>query len=167
MLLDETIYDVLSGVEWFGACGNELAPTLPFRTHRLHDRAEAITNACSSNWKDIGTAAQGELTGFLAKHHYDSYGGHWNRLAQESRERVMHEIMPSVNSALEKLRAIALSDIVLLDLNRIALQSAYAKRFRRVPDFYRRLLAVYERGHLPCGWVGALDMWPEGQLIIY
>ena len=75
--------------------------------------------------------------------------------------------MPKVNDGLNRISAIALSDTVLLDLNRIALQAAYAKRFQRIPDFFPKLLSLYSRGFLPCGWNGSLTLWPEGQLIVY
>ena len=52
--------------------------------------------------------------------------------------------MPKVNMSLIKISAEPLSDMVLLDLNRIAVHPAYSLRFRRVPDFFLRLLVVYD-----------------------
>ncbi len=167
MELDPEICSKLAAIDWFSRCGSEPVQTLPFQFQRASDIAAAITHARGLAWRDAGTAAQGDLTGFLAKHHYECYAGHWNRLGDAVEDRMQREIMPTVKEALANLSAEVLSDLVLLDLNRIAIHSAYSKRFKRLPDFFQRLLVVYERGHLPCGWIGDLDLWPEGELLIY
>lgn len=152
-------------LEWFSRCGVESDDFL-FPVKRVATVAEAIAHAQSDLWADAKTEAQGDLTGYLAKNHYNDYGD-WNRLGDAIEKRIQNEVMPKVNDALGRISAGELSDAVLLDLNRIALQSAYAKRFRRVPDFFQKLFAIYERGHLPCGWSGDLQAWPEGQFIVY
>jgi hypothetical protein len=156
----------LLAVNWFAQCGVESPDDFPFGVQRLKSVVDAIASAESNLWADVKTEAQGDLTEYLAKNHYDAYGD-WNRLGDAIEERIQSEVMPTVNEALEKMGAQVLSEAVLLDLTRIALWSAYNKRFRRVPDFFQRLLMVYERGHLPCGWSGNLDSWPAGQVVIY
>lgn len=102
------------------------------------------------------------------KNQPDSYGGHWNKLAQSARARLSEEVRPNVESGLERLRlGHEFSESVFLDLNRIVLQASYQKRFKRVPDFYSRMFAVYVQGHLPCGWEGGIAAWPDGNLIVY
>lgn len=166
MELNSEVFVDLSAIAWFGRCGTELPNDLPFRVQRVPDISAAITSALGSSWQDARTEAQGDLTGYLAEHHYDAYD-YWNQLSRMSRDRIQKEIMPSVNEVLRDMRAQSLSDSVLLDLTRIALWFAYSKRFRRVPDFFETLLVVYEHGHLPCGWSGDLAQWPEGRLIVY
>jgi hypothetical protein len=161
------IFAKLLTLNWFRRCGAESPAHLPFPVQRVSSVADAIASSQSDLWADAKTEAQGDLTGYLAKNHSESYGGHWNRLGDALEERIQREVMPRVNEALGMIGAEVLSGAVLLDLTRIALWSAYSKRFRRVPDFFQKLLVVYECGHLPCGWSGALDMWPEGQLVIY
>lgn len=165
--LNSEIYASMSAIKWFVHCGMEPPVDLPFRIQQAPDVGVAIEAALDPSWQDAGTAAQGELTGYLAKTDYDVYGTSWNRLAHASRDKMQREIMPAVTDGLARISAEVLSDAVLLDLNRIAIQSAFRKRFKRTPDFYQRLLVVYERGHLPCGWVGDLDSWPEGELVVY
>jgi hypothetical protein len=167
MKVNPEIYAKLSAIDWFSRSGLEPPSDLPFDLQRAPDVAAAIASARSSSWQDAGTAAQGELTGYLARTNYDVYGTSWNPLARTLRERMQTEIMPAVKEALARISAEVLSEVVLLDLNRIALQAAFRERFKRAPDFYQRLLVVYERGHLPCGWVGELDSWPKGQLVVY
>lgn len=37
----------------------------------------------------------------------------------------------------------------------------------RPPQFGLHLLKVYESGHFPCGWIGALKDWPHGTLVVF
>jgi hypothetical protein len=164
---DNEIYMKMNEIKWFVRCGMKPPNDLPFQLQQVTDVNIAIENALDPNWQDAGTAAQGELTGYLARTDYDVYGTSWNRLGDIIEEQIQKETMPKVNEALSRMAAENLSNVVLLDLNRIALHSAYKKRFKKVPDFYERLLKVYESGHLPCGWIGDLDLWPEGKLIVY
>ncbi len=166
MELNNDIYAKMIAINWFSFCSSELPSDMPFPVQRIPTATDAVTSALGPMWQDARTEAQGDLTGYLAKHHADAYDS-WNSLAKASRQRIQKDVMPKVNDGLGQISASALSDTVLLDLNRIALQSVYAKRFRRIPDFFPKLLAVYERGHLPCGWNGSLTLWPEGQLIVY
>jgi hypothetical protein len=167
MELNPEIFKNMSEINWFNNCGMEPPDDLPFHIQRSIDISSAISTALDPDWQNAGTAAQGDLSGYLAGHHYDSYGGHWNNLSRKSHEIIKSEIMPKVEEALINISADELLDIVLLDLNRIAIHSIYKKHYKRIPDFYERLLKVYKSGHLPCGWIGDFDLWPEGKLVVY
>ena len=164
---DPVIFEKFRAVAWFSQCGNELSNALPFAVNRVNSAKAAIASARSDLWVDVNTESQGDLTGYLAKTHYDAYAGTWNLLAGVIEKRIQNDVMPQVNDGLRRIAADTLSKRVLLDLTLIALQSAYAKRFRRVPDFFQKLFAIYERGHLPCGWSDDFQAWPEGQFIVY
>jgi hypothetical protein len=129
--------------------------------------SNAISSALASHWINVQTEAQGDLTEYLAKNHLASYGGQWNRLARESRQRIELEVMPNVTNELERLKATQLHSTILLDLNRIALYAAYAKRFPNVPDYFNKLFAIYKNGRLPCGWIGSFEDWPQGTFVCY
>jgi len=47
------------------------------------------------------------------------------------------------------------------------MEMTYRRRFQKAPVFFETLLSVYESGHLPCGWDGELDCWPQGRLLVY
>jgi hypothetical protein len=57
--------------------------------------------------------------------------------------------------------------LILLELNLAAMEVSYRRKFRKAPAFFERLLDIYEAGHLPCGWEGDLDHWPEGSLLVH
>ncbi|MBI1323215.1 hypothetical protein GC170_08510 [bacterium] len=167
MELDPEIYDRLKSIDWFAQCGRGLTDELGFSVEPAPSLSEALIHIRSDRWQDARTEAQGDLTAYLSKHHINLYGGHWNRLARESRQRILTEIMPAVTEALAKCTVEPISDIVLLDLNRIALRASYRKRCPKVPSFFDRLSAIYAAGRLPCGWTGNLESWPDGMFVVY
>ena len=109
---------------------------------------------------------QGDLTGYLAKTDYNAFG-YWNQLARASHEKLRTEVLSAVLTGLDRIGAATLADLVLLDLDRIALYSTYRRRYHKAPAFFAKLLEIYEQGRLPCGWEGEMAMWPVGTLVIY
>lgn len=167
MELDQAFFDRLGAINWFCRVGQSDLGDPGFPVVYLTERPAVVASLLSEDWADVRTEAQGDLTGYLAKNHSDSYGGYWNRLGQEAQSRLAEGIMPQVDEALRHLGLGAnLSTSVLLDLNRIALHAAYYKRFKRIPAFFGRLFLVYSEGHLPCGWQGGIEAWPEGQILV-
>lgn len=165
MKLDPNFYDEIGTIQWFVNCGN--CVNLPTHPLRAQSSEEALSFLGSPLWADVRTEAQGDLTGYLAKHHYTSYGGYWNNLAKESRARLEKDLMPKLISS---LAAVGLPDItkdVMLDVNRAALEVSYAHRFPKIPRFFSRLLDVYRNGHLPCGWTEDMEKWPAGDIIAF
>lgn len=167
MKLDPEIYAMLGRIEWFKQCGVVPHDHFDFETESIQSLSVALNGIKSVQWQDVRTEAQGDLTGCLAKKCNNLYGGYWNRLAKESRQRIETEIMPSISEALLQLDSAEIMGSILLDLNRIALYWSYQKQCRGVPCFFKNLLKVYEVGRLPCGWCGNLDDWPIGRLIVY
>lgn len=163
---DETTLYRMTCIDWFRRCGLGLATNLHMHARFAPNIAAAITSAHGSEWKWVGTEAQGDLTAYLASKHSAEYCD-WNRLGDNIEEHLKLKVMPAVNAALTSLGAESLSDTVLLDLTRIALWSSYKKHFRNVPDFFRMLFIIYDCGHLPCGWDGEIESWPEGRFVIY
>ncbi len=167
MNIDDEIVAHMTCVPWFRLCGNDPSGAIPFHAERVLNVADAISAARSPLWSDARTQAQADLTGYLARNHPDLYGGHWNRLAKTAHERIANEVMPRINVVLAELSASALTDEVALDLCRIVVQASYRRRLHRIPDFFERLFEVYESGHLPCGWIGDLNAWPKGTLVVF
>jgi len=92
MKLDLSFYPELRDIKWLSACGDTLRGDFGFPVRWLNDRESALHSMFSSSWANATTAAQSALTGYLSKTHYDMYGGHWNRLAQESRKMLEEAI---------------------------------------------------------------------------
>lgn len=167
MKLDPEFYDRLKTFNWFDNCGSSGLGSFSFEIRWLATNEKALTSLNSNLWADARTEAQGDLTGYLAKHHYSSYAGYWNNLSKESRSRLEKDLMPNIRAKLRIHDLDSANELVLLDLNRAALQAAYQKRFPNVPGFFRNLLDIYESGHLPCGWDGHLAHWPSGTIVAF
>lgn len=167
MEADLSIYVKLSEIDWFARCGANDADAFQFPVETVSSAANALESARSDRWFDVRTEAKGDLTAYLGTHHPSSYAGHWNRLAESARDRLRADIIPRVETSLERLGAGQLSTLVMFDLTNIAQFCTYRRRYKRVPNFYGRLLTVYQAGHLPCGWSEPLAAWPSGHLVIY
>lgn len=168
MNLIQQIYPHLRTIPWLAAAGQEARPRFGFLVSYAETRNGALSAFNSSLWADAKTEAQGDLTGYLAKHHDNAYGGHWNNLAKQSRALVEAAIKVKLADALN-MRGLPTEMIepILVDVNRAALEIAYRKEFPKAPAFFERLLRVYEAGRLPCGWNGNMNDWPAGNVVVF
>ena len=165
--LDRAVYEGLLGCPWFSSCGLPEIPDVGLAVRPIQDASIAMASLASASWRDARTHAQGELTGYLAKNDYSTYGTHWNKLARESEEldRTLRSKVADSLVARGLERHFAQS--VLVDVGRAVLEISFRKRFKRAPVFFERLLEVYRAGHVPCGWDGELDVWPQGTLLVH
>ena len=168
MKLAQDIYPALERVPWLSTMGQEPYPQFEFLVTYVPSLEAASGSLHSETWADARTEAQGDLTGYLSKHHYDSYGGHWNNLAKQSSALVEKSVSMQLAAALRQVGLPAeMHQVILVDVNRAALEISYRRRFPSVPFFFERLLRLYEAGRLPCGWNGSLSEWPVGNVIAF
>lgn len=165
--LQETFFEAVDTVDWFGSVGRPWAgPALAFAP--VAAAGDALASLVAEPWFDAKTEAQGALTGFLARHHRNDYGTRWNELAAQATARLDASTKRALQNRLQTLGwPAALAQTVLVDLTRAALELSYRAAFPKAPVFFEHLLSVYAAGHLPCGWVGDLDAWPRGRLLVY
>lgn len=114
MDLIPSFYQDLMLIPWFAECGR--IGSLPQDVQSAQSLEEALISLNSPLWVDVRTEAQGDLTGYLAKHHYTIYGVSWNNLAKESRSRLEKDIRPLLQSALEAAGMPDITKDVLLDI---------------------------------------------------
>ena len=112
--------------------------------------------------------ALGNLTSYLHKHHKPKYDEPWNRLILEATARAENVCGPGIVDGL-RLGNLPVDWVrrVLFDVLRAAVEATYVAKLPRVPRFFTRLNDVYAAGRLPCGWVGAIDEVPRGELIVF
>jgi hypothetical protein len=162
------IYPALEKFPWLSAVGSAVLPDLGFPVTYVKTAEAAMEGFRSTTWADIKTAAQGDLTGYLAKHHYEAYGTHWNKLAKQSRALVESAARAKLEVALKSSGfPTEMLQQILPDINRAAIEIAYRERFPKSPKFFENLLQLYEAGRLPCGWQGDRCLWPKGNLIAF
>jgi hypothetical protein len=166
--LAQEIYPALERVPWLSTMGQEPYPQFEFPVTYVQSLEVALGSFNSEIWADARTEAQGALTGYLSKHHYDSYGGHWNNLVKQSRALVEESVSMQLTAALRRVGVpTETHQVILVDVNRAALEISYRRRFPAAPFFFERLLRLYEAGRLPCGWNGSLSEWPVGNVIAF
>ena len=168
MNLPFDIYPDLERVPWFSGIERANLSTFDFPVVRAADRSSAEASYWSAEWEEIKTEAQGNLTGYLAKNHYESYGGYWNKLAKQSRELIETAVSARLAAAIRDARFPVASMLqpIVVDINRAALEISYRHRFPKAPAFFENLLKVYQAGHLPCGWIGETCQLPSGTLVV-
>ena len=168
MNLDLDFYPHIEQIPWFSTIGFESRLQVDFPVSYLSSPSEAVSGFNSDLWVDVKTEAQGDLTGYLSKHHYSAYGGYWNNLARQSRVLVEKTVGTQIAATLAaKSFPVDMLQPILTDINRAALEVAYRRKFPKAPLFFERLLKIYEAGRLPCGWNGSLANWPHGDVIVF
>lgn len=167
MQLDKSVITELQGVPWLQSCGSNLPHELAGVQKALDER-QALSLLGSDNWADARTEAQGDLTGYLSKHHYNAYGGYWNNLVREATKLTEAVALQRLKSELQRRGwPDDVSKPIIVDLTRAVLEVSYRVKFRKAPAFFGTVLEIYKAGHLPCGWSGAMAKWPEGAIIAY
>ena len=167
MQLDLSIIAELEHFPWLQSCGKDLPGEL-VRVQKAPDEAQARILFESDDWADSRTEAQGDLTGYLSKHHYNEYGGYWNNLVKEATKLVESAALGAIQSALlHRGWPEDMSKPIIVDLTRAVLECSYRAKFRKAPVFFGTVLAIYKSGHLPCGWSGEMSQWPTGAIIVY
>jgi hypothetical protein len=165
--LDQSIFTELQGVSWLQECGRELPRNL-IGVKGVLDEKEALGLLRSDNWEDARTEAQGDLTGYLSKYHYDAYGGYWNKLAKEATTSIEKVALDGLHCELQRRGwPVELVKPIVVDLTRAILEISYRAQFKKAPAFFTTVLEIYKSGHLPCGWSGNLSEWPAGSIIAY
>jgi hypothetical protein len=165
--LKNSIYQRLQTSPWFDRCGKIDVSDLGVDCKLVLNRAQVVQSMKSEVWSDVKTHAQGELTSYLAKVDYATYGTHWNKLAKES-EGLDKTVAAKVSNSLE-VHGLGkeIAELILVDIGHAVLEISFRSKFPEAPVFFEHLLQVYESGHLPCGWEGDLDDWPKGKLLVH
>ena len=101
MNLARHVHQQAAGIDWLCNAGDVTAPSFTFSYSQITDRRDALYSLFSTQWADATTLAQGELTGFLARFHYNEYGTVWNALAKESRALLEPAMCAALSKSLE------------------------------------------------------------------
>lgn len=152
--------DALVDMDWFANVGQAI-PEIGESVISVADWREAVASCSQPFWEDVCTEARNDLTMHLnsvCKAEFQS----WNEVVNNAKR----ELTDSWKRMREKLESEGLpktvADCVEWDTMHAVACEHYAAW--NPPQFFERLLAIYQTGHFPCGWVGA---WPEGRLRVF
>lgn len=167
MQLDQSIITEMQRVPWLQSCGSNLPHELE-GVQKALDEKQALSLFTSDNWADARTEAQGDLTGYLSKHHYNVYGGYWNNLVKEATKLIEEMTLEPIQTVLHKRGwPEEMAKPIIVDLTRAVVECSYRARFKKAPAFFGTVFDLYKTGHMPCGWSGEMSRWPEGAIIAY
>jgi hypothetical protein len=158
----EQLIDVCRGLPLLRACGEPWVACPP--GVKMLQRPELALREFYTTGRDyLKVEAQGDLTGWLAKHAYEKYGGVWNNRARQysaAIETIVEQVeLPAALTVVESdLRPFIRSMIVLY-----AMECSYSE-FPGRPRFFNRVMTVLEKGHIP---FGCELPWPTKVLLVY
>lgn len=155
MYLPQDLYPSLERVPWLAFAGRQPQSQFEFPVTYVRTAELALEGFNSALWSDAKTEAQGDLNGYLAKHHYNSYGGHWNNLAKQSHALVEQAVGAKLAAALNgKVFPAEMLQPILTDINRAMLEVAYRRKFPKVPIFLRDYYVSMKQGGFRAAGMG-------------
>ena len=108
--------------------------------------------------------ARNRLTVDLHHHSRQEYD-QWNEITDEAKSKIVTPLAEEVWKP--KVSELEFPEAVVSDLRWNVLAAVMEHAYRnetRIEPFFKRLLVVYQSGHLPCGWDG---VWPDGRLLVF
>lgn len=152
--------DTLVDIDWFANVGKpiprELGEVVPVSNWR-----EACDKCSDVNWEEVCSEARNDLTMHLnavCKAEFQN----WNK--------VINQIKQDLRQPWQRLRQFlddhdlpaVIADCAEWDTMHAVATEHYAQS--NPPQFFSKLLVVYQHGRFPCGWNGR---WPEGTIFVY
>ncbi len=163
--LDPVTINKMLELPWFSACGQ---PCRIPDVMAVKNAREALKGISSARWENTFLDYRGDFTTalcLLSIRSQEKPDRQWNPQVDAFKEKCLPALEPLWQKALEPLglwEKPVIDDLRFCVLG-IVVIDAY-KEILETPEFFRRLLAVCQEGHLPCGWKGKKD---KGCLLVY
>ena len=154
----------LETIDWFANVGEPFSPEGEFQIpFTVVDSWESMTRICKRPESDNAfLEARNAITVHLHHRCRDDYQA-WNQVTKAAKASLSSSILPSIVAYQHENNL----DIEILECARwqlLAFLMEDAYRYCKPPQFFHKLLKVYQMGHFPGGWNGD---WPEGELVVY
>lgn len=152
MELHKELMDTLYSIDWFSNCGKAipLAGVIP-----LPAGAKIKRSGPFDRYERLVLERQGGFTAALFASHREEYNRWWNVLAKQFKTRHLPPLHRAWEAGLLRLdlnKDYIKADIAFNILS-IAVIDAYREQLP-MPDLFKTMLAIYQSGHLVCGWQG-------------
>lgn len=158
MNINRNVCDRLNNINWFSRLGERYSVPNVKLAVSLDEANDCLS---SPEWENVTLEESNNISGYLSAKHQIIFQ-EWNELAKEAKDFLRNELVrkiPHLDGFDNKL----LLQCLEWDVVHYLIEDAYKDNLKK-PLFFASLIAVYESGHLPCGWDGE---WPEGNLVIY
>jgi hypothetical protein len=154
----------IAKIAWFENCGGTLSSNVSAPLQRCSDWPEAVSLCSATNWQNVATEAQNQLTVWLHLNARKDFQ-RWNSIVMGFKASILK---PAVEPAIRELsRQYGQKEEVLhsvqWDMLGALMENHYLYTGHKA-FFFLELLELYEAGHFPCGWAGR---WPDGKLCVF
>jgi hypothetical protein len=124
--------------------------------------AEASECLSGLEWENTTLEASNSISKYLDIN-YSKEFQLWNDLAIEAKNFFEKEEISKRINFIQGFDSTILLQCIRWDVGHYLIEDAYKLKLKgRL--FFENLITIYEKGHIPCGWMGE---WPKGNLIVY
>jgi hypothetical protein len=149
-------------IDWFVNCGkpHDFDLTMPVTCVKTWPQA---TKALKSRaWENATLEARNQLSAYLSRHHRERYR-EWNNITDKFKREVVFPLQEREWEPFRQSHELDIKFIHSLQWNVLAALMEHAHMdCGHGCYFFHELVAVYEAGHLPCGWIGK---WPYPSIV--
>lgn len=154
---------MLEDIPWLASCGQPVQ--VPPGAERIHSWADAEIACCAMQWETVTIDARNELLSFLQSHDRRRFN-HWYEYVAEAKEVIVKPLSTRLWQPYAQRHGVGSEVISCMEWDILAAAMEHAYRgLPDMPQFFTRLLAVYQSGHFPCGWTS--KSFAEGQVIAW
>lgn len=152
MDFDKEFINRLYSIDWFSDCGK---PITFENVERLSTLSKLKKSIQSIQYENVVLEYQGDFTEALVISYREQYNKWWNILAGQFKSVYLPELSKVWERRLTPLNLNEkyVTEDLSFNILGIAVIGAYKEQIP-MPDFFKTMLAVYQSGHLVCGWSG-------------
>ena len=162
MDFDKDLMNTLHSINWFSNCGKPITLENVEIVSALSKVKKSIQ---STRYEDVVLDYQGDFTTALFTSYREQYNKWWNILMGQFKTLYLPEFSRAWECGLIPLKLnekYIIADITF-NIAGSAVIGAYKEQIS-MPEFFKIMLAIYQSGHLVCGWSG--DKL-NGRFIVY
>lgn len=158
MNIDRNLIEELEQVPWFSCCG----ALIPFQwALPANSPSGALKAISSARWENMVLDQRGDFTEQLSIRAVKGLGHEereWNKLVGEFKEKYLPGLRGRWEKGLDRvvLNQKEVLDDIAFNVLAVATLDAY-KDILPMPQFFQRMLEIYQGGFLPCGWKGTKE----------
>ena len=162
--IDIDFVDRLKSLPLFKHVGESNIHNLKFDYRQLSSVNDVNNQLNSTNWENFTLESRNRLTVYLIARRNKDYQA-WNELTEAYKKELSY-FEPLVNDFVEQSK---IDKVFVHDFNWIFLalcmENHYSKLDSDIPILFQYFLPLYEAGHIPCGWQGAITEDHKGKPI--
>jgi hypothetical protein len=123
--------------------------------HQLSSLDQVEENLKSLQWENFMLETRNGISLYL-HYKFPNQLLNWNVITKQYKTQ-LHHFEPALSTLPESLKTIV-PDSFNWNILAACMESHYRKTAKHLPLFFTHLLTVYKAGHLPCGWLGAIEL---------